>query len=102
MTTLSRIEVVDSGQDKPYLKLTVPGEVVKEQIKKEIKVSVTLSVDVGDKKKRTTAQIKILDEDLKNQLIEYLDDLIVRIYKVSTDENVSNEFKLKDLKPEES
>lgn len=101
MGTVARIEVYDpNNPEKAIAKITVPGEVVKEQIRKDVKVGVTLKIDIGDKTKRKTFNIKVYDESIKKALEEYANSLIVRVISVTSEESVAGEYKLADIKSE--
>lgn len=98
MPTSTRIEVYDPNMDKPVTRIIVPGDITKDQLKKEIKVGVTLIIDLGDKKKKKTFTIKIFDEELKQRLEEYIDSLIVKLSLLETEERVGGELTLGDIK----
>lgn len=101
MVVVSRIEVYDpNSPEKPIAKITVPGEVVRNQIRKDVKVGVTLKIDVGDKTKRKTFNIKVHDEALRKALEDYVNNLVLRVVAITTEESVSGEYKLADIKSE--
>ena len=96
----TRIELFDENIEKPLLRITVPGNITKDQLKKELRVAVTLIVDLGDKKKRTTVPIKIFDEELKSTLEKYIETFSVVLTRITTEEEVEGEFKLSDIPTE--
>jgi len=98
MPTSTKIEVTDPNSDKPAVRIIVPGEITKEQLKKEVKVGVTLSIDLGDKRKKKTFTIKIFDEALKKQLEDYINSLIVTLSVLETNERIGEEISLGDIK----
>ena len=98
MPTSTKIEVYDPNMDKPVTRIIVPGDITKDQLKKEIKVGVTLIIDLGDKKKKKTFTIKIFDEALKQQLEDYINSLIVKLSVLETEERVGGEITLADIK----
>lgn len=101
MRTATRIEVVDPNiPDKPLTRLTVPGEIVPDQVKKEVRIGVTLKIDLGDKVKKKTVTVKIHNEELKNQLEEYVDSILLRMITLRTEEAVRGEISLKLVKSE--
>lgn len=95
----TRIEVIDANRDVSLARIVVPGEVVPEQIRKDLRVNVVLIVDAGEKTKKKTVNIKIYDDDLMKRLEEYVDNLVkVRLVAVSTTEEVRGELSLSDIK----
>lgn len=98
MNTNTRIEVFDPNMDKSVTRIIVPGDVTKEQLKKEIKVGVTLIIDLGDKKKKDTFTIKIFDEKLKQELENYINSLSVKLSLLETEERTGGELSLADIK----
>jgi hypothetical protein len=94
----SRIEIVDPNADKVIARITVPGEVTHRQITKEVRIGVTVVVDLGDKKKKKTFTVNILDDELKKRLDEYIDSLVVRIYRVETEDQLVGEVKMGEVK----
>lgn len=102
MGIMTRIEVIDPkiGPEKPLARITVPGTLVPEQIKKVLQVGLTLKIDLGDKTKKKTTTIKIYDEDLKAKLEEYVNSLQIRLVEIESEERVVGEIKLSDIKSE--
>jgi len=101
MGIITRIEVIDPKiPEKPLAKITVPGTVVKEQIKKELRIGLTLKIDLGDKVKKKTVTIKIFDEDLKKKLEEYIDSIELNLVEIESEEHVVGKIKLGDIKSE--
>ena len=102
MGIMTRIEVIDPkvGAEKPLVRITVPGTVVPEQIKKILQVGLTLKIDLGDKVKKKTATIKIFDDELKTKLEEYIESLNIRLVEIESDERIIGELKLSDIKSE--
>lgn len=101
MKTSTRVEVIDPNiPDKPLARLIVPGEVVPEQVKKEIRIGVTLKIDLGDKVKKKTVTVKIQDDDLKKKLEEYVDSILLRMVSLRTEEDIRGEISLKFVKSE--
>lgn len=102
MKVSTRIELIDPNDEKgePLVKVTVPGEVTSEQIKKDIRVSVSLKIDLGNKNKRKSAEIEIIDDDIKRKLEEYVNNLTLRIFAMNTNEEIRGEYKLQDIKSE--
>lgn len=100
MMRSTRIEVYDPSQDKPIARIVVPGELTKEQIRKELRVGITLTVDLGDKKKKKTFTLKIYDDELQRRLEEYVDNLVVRLTILESEERTGGEFTLGELKTE--
>lgn len=98
---ISRIEVYDLNEpDKPIAKIVVPGDVVKDQIRKDVKVGVTLKINVGDKTKKKTFNIRVYDENLRKMLEDYVNSLVVRVVSITSEESVAGEYKLADIKSE--
>jgi len=98
---LTRIEVVDpQNPEKPLARITVPGTLVPEQIKKDIRIGITLKIDLGDKKKSKTATIKIYDDELKKKLEEYINNIELRLYEIESEEKIAGEYKLSEIKSE--
>ena len=101
MGVMTRIEVIDPNiPEKPLIKLTVPGSVVPEQIRKSIQVGLTLKIDLGDKTKKKTTTIKVFDEDLRRLLEDYVNSLEIRLVEIESEERVIGEIKLSDIKSE--
>jgi len=101
MSVSTRVEVYDpANPDKPIARVIVPGELTKEQLRKELKVAVTLNIDLGEKKKKKTFPVKIFDEQLKKRLAEYVDNLIVKLIIVESEERTGGEFMLSEIKTE--
>lgn len=95
----SKIEVIDpSMPEKPVVQIVVPGEVVPEQIRKDLRIGLTIKVELGEKKKSRTANIKIYDEDLRSKIEEYVNSFVVVIKQLSTEESVKGEVKMRDIK----
>lgn len=94
----TKIEVYDPNMEKPVTRIIVPGDITKEQLKKEIRVGVTLVIDLGDKKKKKTFTIKIFDDELKTRLEDYIDSLIVKLSVLETEERIGGELTLGDIK----
>lgn len=100
MPVSTKIEVIDPHADKPVARLIVPGDIVIEQIRKEIRIGVRLSVDLGDKKRRKTFTIKIFDENLRKALEEYINNMYIVLSTLTTEENIKGEYKLGEIKTE--
>lgn len=101
MGVVSRVEVYDpSNPERPLVRISVPGEVVKEQIRKDVKVGITLKIDVGDKTKRRTFNVKVYDEAIRRALESYVDSLLLRVITITSEESVAGEYKLADIKTE--
>jgi len=96
----TRIEVYEPGSEKPLARVTVPGEVTPAQLRKELRVAVTLVVDLGDKRRKKTFPIKISDDGLKARLEEYVDGLVVRLTIVEMEERVGGEYRLGEIRSE--
>lgn len=97
----SRIEIYDpNNPEKPIARITVPGEVIKEQIRKDVKIGITLKIDVGDKTKRKTFNIKVYDESIRKALENYINSLLLRVVSVTTEESVAGEYRFADIKSE--
>lgn len=100
MKVSTRIELIDPNDEneEPLIKLTVPGEITPEQIKKDIRVSVSLKIDLGNKIKRKSAEVEIIDDEIKRKLEEYVNNLTLRIFAMNTSEEIRGEYKLQDIK----
>jgi len=101
MGILSRLEVVDPQiPDKPLAKISVPGTVTPEQLRKEIRIGLTIKIDLGDKTRKKTVTIKIFDEELKKKLEEYINNIQIRIYEIESEERIAGELKMAEIKSE--
>ena len=95
----TKIEVYDpNNPEKPLARITVPGEVAREQIQKEIRIGVTLRIDLGDRVKRKSFAIKIYDERLRRELENYINSLIVRLTAITSNEESRGELRLGDIR----
>jgi len=94
----TKIEVYEPEADKPLARLIVPGDITRNQLRKEIRVGVTLVVDLGDKKKRKTFTVKVYDEELRRRLEEYVNSLVVRLSTIEAEERAGEEITLGDVK----
>jgi len=94
----TRIEVFEPGAEKALMHMTVPGEVVIDQVRKSLKVAIELIIDVGDKKKKKSATVKIRDESLLRAIEEYVDSLVLKLTAVRTQEEIIGEAELGEVK----
>ena len=109
MKVASRIILLNKNNpDQPLGSFVVPGLVSPEDIRKSIKLSVTVIVPVGDgkkKKKKTitvgTSSGKKSDPELIGRLNQLLENYIIRIVREETNEEVLDEIALSDVEEAE-
>jgi len=94
VATSTKVEVYDPGMERPLARVIVPGDITQKQLKKEIKVGVTLVVDLGDRKKKKTFTVPITDENLRRALEDYVGSLRVRLSIIESEERAGEEIPL--------
>jgi len=97
VATSTKVEVYDPGMERPLARVIVPGDITQKQLRKEIKVGVTLIIDLGDKKKKKTFTVPIADEELRRRLEEYVGSLRVKLAIIESEERAGEEIPLGDV-----
>ena len=97
----SRIEVIDPKiPEKPLARIVVPGDVIKEQIKKELRIGLTIKIDLGDKVKKKTVTVKVYDDELRKKIEEYVNSIVLRIVSITSEEQIRGEITLSEVRSE--
>jgi len=95
---LTKIEVIDPQiPEKPLGKIVVPGTLVPEQIRKELRIGLTLKIDLGEKTKKKTFTIKVYDEELKKAILKYIENITLKLIEIENEERVLGELKVADI-----
>ena len=95
----TRVEIYDDrAGDKPLTHITVPGVIVPDQISKELKVGLTIRIDLGDKTKKKTIAINVYDEELKKAIEDYINSMRLRLVILSTEESIGGELKISEIR----
>ena len=98
----TRVEVFEPGADEPIAGMTVPGTVTVDAIRKELRVGITIIVNLGDKRKKKTFTLEITDPELRERLEEYVDSLSLVLTEVEYEERTLGEYRLADVKTAEA
>ena len=97
----TRVEIYEPDNiEKPLAVVSVPEPITEENIRKTIKVGVTIIVK-GEKKKKKTFTLPIRDEKLKKELEKYVESLKVKIIETETEEHEKKEIDLGMVKTAE-
>jgi len=94
LATSTKIEVYDPAMERVLVRVIVPGDITQKQLRKEVKVGVTLIIDLGGKKRKKTFTVPVADEDLKRWLESYVGSLRVKMTIIESEERTGEEIPL--------